>query len=237
MAFPFLALAQFGVGALQSVGQYQQSQADYNYGVAQTTQDYYNRVQQSQFQERERALAWQERLSIRRWKTAQFHEQVEENFNALEESWFNNNKLANEYIEKFAGQAFRQEIAFQEAQSASYNEQAGKRSNLRQGVNEIRKGMERVNMVDQLTLNLDKIEQQKLLDARKTKMDNKNMWYGISQPLTPPARGPAPMAPVYQSAPSSMGLYSGLLGSAVSAYSTYGSLKPGGNNITPGKTG
>lgn len=223
---------------MQAFGQHQQAQADYEYGVASQTQDYYNRVQQYQFGERERALAWQERLSIRRWKTAQYHEQVEENFNALKDSWFNNNKLANEYIEKFAGQAFRQEIAFQEAQSASYNNQAGKRSNLRQGVNEIRKGMERMNMVDQLTLNLDKIEQAKIADARRTKFDNKNMWYGVSQPMQPPARGPAPMAPVYQQRPSNMGLYSGLLGAGVSGVSTANTLTAGGlfgNNITPGK--
>ena len=85
-----LGAAQFGAGALQAIGQHHQAQADYDYGVASQDQDYYNRIQQWQFGERERSIAWQERLAIRAWETAQHHEQVEENFNAMESAWYNN---------------------------------------------------------------------------------------------------------------------------------------------------
>ena len=223
-----MGVMAFGANALQSIGQQQQAESAYEYQNASQLAAYNQRATNYYYQERERDIAWNNKLALRAWKTKQYHEQVEENFGAMQAAWFNNNKLANEYIEKFAGQAFRSEIAFMEAQSASYNEQAGKRANLRQGVNAIRYGMERVNMADQLALNLQKIEDDNAMAAAKAKNDNKNAWYGVSQPMVAPSRGPAPTAPVFGDAPSRMGMYGGLLAGAVGGFMQYDKLKAGG---------
>jgi len=47
-----------------------------------------------------------------------------------------------------------------------------------------------------------------------------------SKIMTPPVPDSAPLAPTMQSGPSSMGLYTGLLGAGISGYQTYDSLLP-----------
>ena len=88
--------------------------------------------------------------------------------------------------------------------------------------------MERINQVDQLTRNIDKIEYDNEQIRKQTIRDNKNSWYNVSVPMMTPSRGPAPTAPVYGSRPSNMGLYSGLLGAVGSGLSTWDTNTPNG---------
>ena len=230
MVLPILfGAASFASGALQSIGQYQSQVADTNYANAQRRQQYQYDMQNYNYSNQMKAREYNQALQIRQQRTQQYQEQVAENNRGYGEYLFQNQAKFNETVRQAMGDKLDAQLALMKANAAnSARGRQGKRSGLANAANLQAFGREQANRADDLASAEYFADYEAKEMQRKTAMDNKNAWYnsGVGIQMLRPTFGPAPMRPVMQSAPSQFGLYSGLLGAAGNAYSTYKGLTP-----------
>lgn len=230
MALPLLfGVASFASGALQSIGNYQSAQADTRYANRMADYEYNAAMQQYNYNNAQKIREYNQALAIRKMRTQQYREQVNENNTAYGEYLFQNQVKFNEQVSQALGEKLQSQIALMKANAANTARgRTGKRANMANVENNMAFAMEQARRADDLS----KAEYFADYDARQTQrrvnMDNRNAFYqsGVGVPMMQPTFGPAPMHSGYRSGPSQFGLYSGLLGAAGSAFSTYKGLTP-----------
>lgn len=208
------------------------------------------RAQQDNFRFNAQSIVddYMQSVKIYDMQTDRYNFQVEENSRAASDAYYRNNVRLNEIVDRSKGAALDSYISMLEANAESeIRGQSGRRSGLRKQANLMQRGIEMRRMADNLSLYKRDTTQRNKDVTRRLKIDNQNSYF-TNVAVRPSKRNlpPAPVAPVMSSyplapimpsmpiptpgpsAPSSMGMYAGILNSTVSGFSTAHSLLPNG---------
>ena len=255
-----LGIASAASGALGAIGQQQDAEAQYRQSKLQARQAYTQSVLQTQEANATRRQQYEAQkqnfrfnaqsivddymqdVKIYDMKGKRHNFQVEENSRAASDAYYRNNVRLNEIVDRSKGQALDSYISMLEANADSeIRGQSGRRSGMRKQANLMARGIEMRRRADNLSLYArDTTEKNKDI-TRRLKIDNQNSYFEnvaiapqkrrIPPGPMPPILSSMPMQPIMPSAPSRMGMYGGLLSSAVSGFSTYNSLMPPGKGL------
>jgi len=228
-------VATFASGALGAVGNYQSAQAQADAQNESAVRNY-------QYALKEREYNWQNQLSVWGAKRNEYYRNVDENFSAADRAYASEQMRMNEQYEAAVLQ--RQDMLGQLIGVTGTN-----RASERSGVSAQRMDTAALAAFGRNNAIISK----NLVSARNAMhqrlYDNSMQLQAAnarahSQVALAPTPGLAPPTPQMVAGPSGIGLAGGLLGAAVSGFSTYNSLKApnaggpaGGNSWGYGQTG
>jgi hypothetical protein len=199
-----------------AVGQHQsaQAQADYQNESARRNYEYANR---------QRALDWQNQLSVWGVKRNEYQQQVGENFSAADRAYASEQTRLNEQYEAAALQKqdmMAQLIGLTGTNNAS--ERSGRSVQRLDTAALAAFGRNNAIISKNLTSARSAMMQRVYDNNLQLDAANRRAYSNVAVAPTP---GIAPPQPVMVAGPSGMGLAAGLLGAAVSGFGTYNSLK------------
>ena len=217
MCDPIVAgVASFASGAMGAVGQHQSAQAQADYQNETARRNYKYATQQ-------RALDWQNQLSVWGVKRNEFQHQVNENFSAADRAYASEQTRLNE---QFQAASLQKQDMMAKVIGLTGSNRASERSGVSAGRLDTEAlaafGRNQAIMTKNLVSARSAMMQRTYDNHLQLDAANRRAY---NQVAVAPVAGIAPPRPTMVAGPSGMGLAAGILGGVASGIGTYHSLK------------